>query len=274
MSAKEMLDTKKLAQAFVYRLLRGVRRLASLGKRTGFAPMSGVHLPPLSHRQGGAHFARDISFIESAKDEALRLADVVESRRPLRVLDLGCGSGRLAIGLLEAQVPIRHYVGIDVQSHHIEWCRDAIVTRFPHFQFYAVDAANPRYNPAGSQSVAWPVPDSGFHVVYAYSVFSHMSGRDVAANLEEAYRVLGDHGLVVATAFLEEDCPPETENPDDYGPLRWAGPLHCVRFERGYFEAIARGSGFSLRHLVAHSATDGQSLVVLCKRDANQLEAY
>jgi SAM-dependent methyltransferase len=66
------------------------------------------------------------------------------------ILDVGCGYGRLAFGLLNSLDFIGRYEGFDLQPRHIAWCREAITTRFSNFHFAHVDIANARYNPQGS----------------------------------------------------------------------------------------------------------------------------
>ena len=57
--------------------------------------------------------------------------------------------------------------------------------------------------------------------------------------------------------------PEEEENPAGYGPIRWSGPLHCVRYERGFFEAMVRDAGLEVDRFEHGQETDGQSLLIL-----------
>ena len=57
-------------------------------------------LPPRELRLGGPSFADDDRFLKTAQDETRRLVTSLGLTSGSRVLDVGCGVGRLAIGIL------------------------------------------------------------------------------------------------------------------------------------------------------------------------------
>jgi hypothetical protein len=86
----------------------------------------------------------------------------------------------------------------------------------------------------------------------------------VRAYLNEFRRVLVPGGRAFLTAFVESGVPPMSINPPDY--LRaWSGPLHCVRYDREFFEVLVAEAGFRLEHFVHGQETDGQSAVYLIR---------
>jgi len=189
----------------------------------------------------------------------------VESRG-LSVLDIGCGAGRLAYGLIAVDAPVARYEGVDVMAPPIAWCADTISPAHPAYRFRTIDVYNERYNPTGSQaaiSVTLPFDDRAFDVAYAYSLFSHMHTGDVRAYLREFARLLSDDGVAMVTAFVEEDVPDEVVNPPGYRGIVWGGALHCVRFARAHFEAVASDAGLRISRLEHGQATDGQSRITL-----------
>lgn len=214
---------------------------------------------------GGAHFRHDEAFVTSAVDEVGRLEERIGLGPSSRLLDWGCGAGRLAVGIVERVGRIDHYHGVDVQKHLIDWAQRHLGDR-PGFTFTHVDLANPRYNPGGSLERMIPGATGYYDVFYAYSVFSHLMGEDTAAYLCEVSRVLAPGGRAFLTAFVEEGVPDQEENPVGYGPLEWSGPLHCVRFERGFFEGMVRAAGLEVDSLDHGQETDRQSLYLLSKR--------
>lgn len=226
--------------------------------RHGRSP-TGVALPPVRYRMGGHNFADDAAFVDGGCRDARRLVDLAGLTTLSQVLDFGCGSARLAIGILEDVGPIQRYVGVDVQQDLIHWCRRHVTT--PGFTFVADNAQNDRYNPSG---VGRPTigAEPAFDIAYAYSVFSHMRNDDVRAYLSEFARLLCPDGVAFFTAFVEDDCEPEAVNPAGYGPLRWSGPLHCVRYNRRTFDQMVTEAGFTIRHFDHHSDTDGQSVYI------------
>ena len=93
--------------------------------------------------------------------------------------------------------------------------------------------------PDTTQTAHWSVrfrqPRGTVDVLYAYSVWSHMTPEDVAGYAKIIASILRPDGKAMLSAFVEDDVPDWTENPDDYGTLTWAKPLHCARFERNFF---------------------------------------
>ena len=184
------------------------------------------------------------------------------------VLDVGCGVGRLAIGLLVRLGELAAYRGFDVDRSDVEWCSRHIGRHHPGFAFFHVDMANARYNPEGEPVRAdtrLPFADESFDAVYANSVFTHMEAGDVRVYLHEIGRMLRHDGGAFVTAFVEPDVPEVAVNPPDYMD-RWSGPLHCVRYESGYFEYMIEDAGLRIDRFDHRAFTVGQSAFYLSKR--------
>jgi SAM-dependent methyltransferase len=124
-----------------------------------------------------------------------------------RVLDPGCGAGRIAIPLTSF-LTSGSYEGFDVSVPMIEWCRSEITPRFPSFRFQVADLYSKRYNPSGTARASeyrFPFDDGGFDFIYLTSVFTHMLPVDVERYLSEIFRVAKPDATVVATFFLLDD---------------------------------------------------------------------
>lgn len=247
------------------RLMAGLQA-ASVPWTQGREPASGLPLPPVPLRAGGVHFRANDDFVTAARAEARRLVDLAGLDEDSRVLDLGCGAGRLAIGIVAEVGPIRSYCGVDVGAPVMAWCARHLATRVPCLEFRRVDVRNERYNPTGVEmghGYRLPVEDASVDIVHAYSLFSHMVAADVAAYLGEIRRVLAEGGRAVVTAFVEDDVAEQAINPAGYGARTWRGALHCVRFERRYFDALLADAGLRTVDFRHGGETDGQSLYVL-----------
>ena len=122
-----------------------------------------------------------------------------------RVLDVGCGIGRMAIPLTEYLKPPGSYDGFDVRPADIRWCRRNITARHPHFSFCRVDVKNRAYWPQGTVDPAdlrFPYPDGSFDLAVACSLFTHLLTPAAANYLREIARVLAPGGRLFATFFL------------------------------------------------------------------------
>jgi SAM-dependent methyltransferase len=235
------------------------------------APDHVVHgttvLPARHLRFGGREFKDDRFFLASAQSEAQRLVRRCGLSTASTVLDIGCGVGRLPIGILDQVGDIRAYRGVDIQSKSIRWCKLHIGDAHPGFQFRRIDVRNRCYNPRGvplNESFRLPFDDEAFDVIYLYSVFSHMLQDDVSVYLSEFSRLLAPGGRVFLTAFLEEGVPDVMENPSGYR-MKWNGPLHCVRFDKSFFTKLVGDAGLRVSEFEYGQETDGQSAVYLSR---------
>jgi len=121
------------------------------------------------------------------------------------VLDVGCGSGRMALPLTGYLNSEGRYAGFDVSREAIAWCTENISGSHPNFDFIIADIHNALYNPHGkfqSSDFRFPYPDGSFDVVLLASVFTHMLPSDVKHYLSEIARVLKPGGRSLITFFL------------------------------------------------------------------------
>jgi SAM-dependent methyltransferase len=106
---------------------------------------------------------------------------------PLRpnssVLDFGCGFGRMVRFFLK-DVRAANVHGFDVDPTVIALCQQL----FQHGRFEVCNSRPPA-----------PMPDDSFDVVYAYSVFSHLSEEIHLEWVREFARLLKPGGLLLAT---------------------------------------------------------------------------
>lgn len=125
-----------------------------------------------------------------------------------RVLDVGCGVGRMAVALSGYLSAEGAYEGFDIVRDGIEWCQRQITPRFPRFRFQHADLFNRAYNPRGRLRAAdfrFPYEDGTFDLVLLTSVFTHMLPADVNRYLSEIRRVLRPGGRCLITFFVLDD---------------------------------------------------------------------
>ncbi|CCK59571.1 Putative methyltransferase [Mycobacterium canettii CIPT 140070010] len=124
------------------------------------------------------------------------------------MLDVGCGSGRMALPLTGYLNSEGRYAGFDISRKAIAWCQEHITSAHPNFRFEVSDIYNSLYNPKGkhrSLDFRFPYPDASFDVVFLTSVFTHMFPPDVEHYLDEIARVLKPGGRCLCTYFLLND---------------------------------------------------------------------
>lgn len=164
------------------------QRLQALGDRT-----SGKELPPAYFRVLTAGSPDAAAFLHVGAVAARSFVDLAEAHdlplRPSdRVLDFGCGCGRVA-GRLPALTRAQLH-GCDVNRRLADWCRAHLAGEF------VTTAPEPPL----------PYPAAWFALVYSVSVFTHMHEPQARAWLAELARVTRPGGLALLT-YLDERLP-------------------------------------------------------------------
>jgi SAM-dependent methyltransferase len=118
-----------------------------------------------------------------------------------RILDVGCGSGAMALMLGERLSSSGRYVGFEVDQPTVDWCSRHF-SEDERFHFFHFDYWNATYNPSGTRELKWPIDDSSVDAILLKSIFTHMLPPDVDFYLSEISRVLRPGGKALVTAFL------------------------------------------------------------------------
>ena len=118
-----------------------------------------------------------------------------------RILDVGCGNGRLAIPLTRHDV---RYIGVEPIASCVEFCK-RVFAPWPNFRFIHVDLKNETYNPGGTVDpleFVFPVEGRSIDAILFASVFTHVGTLEVCKHyLDEALRVLKPTGHVGCSWF-------------------------------------------------------------------------
>jgi SAM-dependent methyltransferase len=122
-----------------------------------------------------------------------------------RILDVGCGVGRIAIPLITYLKEGGSYEGFDIDVGEITWGTKTITSKYPNFRFQLADIYNSSYNPKGQYKASeyrFPYENESFDFVFLSSVFTHMLPKDMENYLSEISRVLKNGGKCLITFFL------------------------------------------------------------------------
>jgi SAM-dependent methyltransferase len=158
-------------------------RIVWMNTRAVDAPYtSSVPLPPPRLRTLVAGTPSVEHFLQSGKlsADAVRSAAASVGCTPTTVLDFGCGCGRT----------IRHWpqtvtlYGCDTNADLVDWCRRNLT-----FATFSVNGPMPPLE----------YPTGSFDLVYAISVFTHLTEPSARAWMAELTRILAPGGILVVT---------------------------------------------------------------------------
>jgi SAM-dependent methyltransferase len=141
----------------------------------------------------------------SAERNLTALKELGDINPTSHVLDIGCGSGRMATALTGFLDKSGRYDGFDAAKEPVEWCQEHISLRFSNFRFRCTNTVSSRYNPAGTVhpvDFTFPYESNRFDLALAMSVYTHMLPEEVANFIAETVRVLRPGGISFATFCL------------------------------------------------------------------------
>ncbi len=117
-----------------------------------------------------------------------------------RVLDIGCGCGKVARFLVHQRE--LSYIGLDVFHPSIHWCKREFARYSDRFRFDHLDVISGLYNPTGTlagDKVRLPVDDASIDVAICASLFTHLLEPTFRHYLSELHRCLRPSGTALVS---------------------------------------------------------------------------
>jgi SAM-dependent methyltransferase len=177
------------------------------------------------------------------------------------VLDIGCGTGRVASRLQDYLKAKGRYIGFDISRAAIRSCQRRFRSdgrlRFEH-----ADIWNGDYNRGGRVSdieATFPAETGAFDLAFATSVFTHMQLPAVRRYTAEAGRSLKPGGRFAFTAFtLEPGRVSSAEFPfEAFGThsavVDQRSPERAIAHRRDAIERAIEGAGMAVEHYLRGS---------------------
>ncbi len=145
-----------------------------------------IKLPPdyLIYESFQIHYPK---YYNESKDSAIGIVNLIKKHIQLRdkkILDWGCGPGRLIRHLPEVVGNGCRYFGTDYNTKSIEWCK----MNLPGIEFNV-----------NSLEADLPYSDDFFDVIYGISIFTHLSEQMHVSWMNELNRIIKPGGVMYLT---------------------------------------------------------------------------
>jgi SAM-dependent methyltransferase len=236
-------------------------------------PQPAIPVPPEDMRRTTGHPSLEDFTVRG--QEVARACKLYGRLRPRgRILDVGCGVGRLAYPLA-LYLAGGSYDGLDIIREMVDWCAENITSKYPHLRFRHADVNNAFYNPSGqfrASEYRLPYESGSYDVVFLGSVFTHLLPPEFAQYVSEVTRVLRPGGRCLSSYFLLKDgalkSPAEKSLKfihagDAYRTTTAEVPEAAVAYEEVYVRARYASAGLEVIEPIHYG---GQDLVVAAKK--------
>lgn len=126
-----------------------------------------------------------------------------------RVLDIGCGCGRLAAPLTQHLGPKGTYMGVDIVAGLVDFGNRHITKAYPNFNFVTLDQSNPAYDRIRHEGISRVIRSldeacepSTVDLCIATSLFTHLDADMARVTLAAMSRLMAPDGRAFITMFL------------------------------------------------------------------------
>src|SRR5437879_7506334 len=134
-------------------------------------------VPPERLRTWVGPFSDAELFAQSGAEMVAEIIEVCGLAPDARILEVGCGCGRLSRAFATYLNSEGCYEGFDVAAELIEWCQQHLEPQLPNFRFSHADVRAAGHNPEGTvvgAAFRFPFANSAFDLAVVSSVFTHM----------------------------------------------------------------------------------------------------
>jgi len=186
-----------------------------------------------------------------------------------KIFDFGCGCGREARQLLLQKNEPRSYVGLDVNSEMVNWCKKNL--KHDGFSFHHHDVWNPTYAPNNSKTRIAPIKQlgSGFTLIEANSVFTHLHADQTKYYLEQMQSMLAPLGMIRGTWFLfNKTCFPMMNEHQNTIFVDEFDTTSAVYYDWFYLVNLIRSMGYRMVKIVWSPFMGFHNMIYLARNSA------
>lgn len=210
----------------------------------------GLPFPPLEDR-GWVSPITDESYYDNPSGELiwgpLDIPPLAAGEAYRKILDFGCGCGREVRRLMMQDRPPEEIVGVDINRRMIDWCEGHLARPGVSFQHH--DVWNLRYGPDNNRNRVMPLTPagSGFSLIEANSVFTHLMADQGVYYLAEMSSMLAPLGLIRATwFFVNKKAFPMMSEQQNTVLIDERDPSEAVYYDWEFFVRTTKRLGYKI----------------------------
>ena len=244
--------------------------------KNNFSNKSLVPSEDLMDKQYIGHTKKDL-FIQKGNELFNLLIDYGKIKPDFKILDIGCGLGRIAKPLTNFLSSEGEYWGTDIAKDSIEWCNKEYSNNFPNFNFVWQDIYNKSYNPNGNRknpNLTFNFENSSMDCIILFSVFTHMFINDVEKYMMEIGRILKPGKKCIISWYLlneysiknikagqcRNDIIEEFKYEIPEGlTTRKDEPEYCMSYNEDFVKSLYSKSGLIIEDPIKYGAWSGRS---------------
>ena len=166
--------------------------------------LKGLPIPPKSMRWGVGPFADAELFVNSGQEHLSLVKRLAHLKETHKVLDVGCGCGRISIHMQQFLNASGSYTGFDPDRAAIEWCNQNIARDDSRFTFHHLNLVAPPFSLEGNylaEDLQFPdVLDVDLAILS--SVFTHMLEPGIENYIRNLKRVVKIGGRCLVSGLL------------------------------------------------------------------------
>ncbi len=156
------------------------------------------------------------------------------------ILDIGCGV-RFTATFINKKIPVKSYTGIELVKSLVDFLKSEVENKDKRFRYVYWNVHNARYNKNGDPMESFdrfPL-DGAFDIIWAWSVFTHLSPSDSRNMLRISRHHAKESTKLFFSAFIDDNI----RDFDDRDPIN---TLTYAYYSKDFMTGLVERAGWKV----------------------------